>query len=337
MEGELISVIIPIFNGEKYIEGLVKALQAQTYSNLEIIMVDDGSRDNTLDLCHKYTCGDSRFNIYTKENAGASMARNYGLDKANGEFIAFIDADDYIFPDYFNYLYSLIIKYNAEMSCCGYYKMWDSERERVFDNKNFCDRVFERRDEILKDLLYRKNITGYPYLKLYKKDVLNNIKFPAGIIYGEDAIFTFEALKACKKVVYGSRILYIYYQHSASSTHVVNCGQYKKSWKIHVDKILNYAQEEDPAILNAAYAKCFILAIDYCCRIWSDSVSKDLKKELLTYIKFADKIVLHDKECKKFNRVLALISCINPYIMIGVCILYNCIKKLLKFETRKSV
>ncbi len=333
---ELISVIIPIYNGEKYIQNIANALIAQTYKNLEIIMVDDGSKDNSYELCNELTKEDVRFIVYSKENGGASSARNFGLERAKGEYIGFIDVDDYIFPEYFEYLYSMLTKYQADMACCSYYKMWDSEKMPVFENDGK-EIVFTQKEDTLKDLLYRKNITGSPCLKLYKCEILKNIKFPSNIIYGEDTIFTFQVLKVCRKVIFGNKVLYIYYQHSTSSTHVVNCSRCEDSWNIHINKILNYAEEKNPQILKAAYAKCFILAIDYCCRIWKDPKSKEFKKKLLEYIKYADEIVLRDKECKAFNRLLALLGCINVHMMIQLCRLYSLRKKTFKFETRKSV
>lgn len=333
---ELISVIIPIYNGKEYIHNIANALTAQTYKNLEIIMVDDGSKDNSYELCKELAREDMRFVVYSKENGGASSARNYGLERAKGKYIGFIDVDDYIFPEYFEYLYSMLTKYQADMACCSYYKMWDSEKMPVFENDGK-EIVFTKKEDTLKDLLYRKNITGYPVLKLYKSEILKNVKFPSNIIYGEDEIFTFQVLKECSKVVFGNKVLYIYYQHSTSSTHVANCSQYENSWNIHMKEILNFAEEKNPEILKAAYAKCFILAIDYCCRIWKDQNSKEFKKKLLQYMKYADGIVLCDRECKTFNRLLALLSCINVHMMIQLCRLYSLIKKTFKFETRKSV
>ncbi len=332
---ELISVIIPIYNGERYIKSITEAICNQTYKNLEIIVVNDGSKDNTLNLCGKYMSNDERFKIFSKENGGASSARNYGLKKATGNYIAFIDVDDYIFPEYFIYLYDLLAQHKADMSCCSYYKMWDDERVPQFHTKDVVKEY--RGKEALIDLLYRRNITGYPCLKLYKKSVVEKLEFPSDISYGEDAIFTVQALKQCEKIVYGSKILYIYYQHNNSSTHMVDCSKYNSSWDIHKRDVLGYAKIEKGELLQAAYAKLFILAIDYCCRIWKAQGDKSLRKELLEYIKYADGHVLRNKQCKLLNRFLALLSCINTSLMIQICRFYNYIKNTFHFETRKSV
>ena len=335
MNANKISIIVPIYNGERYVEQLIEAIKKQTYKHIEVILVDDGSKDKTLESCYKFVGNDDRFVIYSKKNGGASSARNYGLEKASGEYIAFIDADDYIFPDYIQYLYDLIQKYSADASCCGYFKMWDTEKMPTFSNSSN-EMVFDR-EEALENLLYRKFITGSPCLKIYKKEILKRLAFPTEIIYGEDTIFTLEAIKLCDRIVYGDRVLYIYYQHSSSATHNNKTDQYKLAWDLHYTEIIGYARRENISLLNAAQAKCFILAIDYSCRIWKDKKNNNFKRELLSYIKSVDRAVLKDKKCKKINRILAGISCCSPILMIELCRFYTWLKAILRFETRQSV
>lgn len=336
MENPLISLIIPIYNGEPYVQRLITAIKAQTYGNLEVLLINDGSTDNTVEQCEKYIGGDKRFIIFTKENGGVSSARNYGLQKAQGEFIAFIDADDYIYPEYIEYLYFLLIKHQASMSCCGYYKMWDTEKVRKFDNTS--EEITFNSTEALEDLLYRKKITGYPVLKLYNAAMLNSIHFPENVIYGEDMLFTLEAIKHCRKVVYGSKILYIYYQHMASATHRSNnVEQYEVTWKLQYKEIMEYVNQKNPKLIYAAQAKLFIVALGQLCRIWNEAEAENFRKELLKYMKLVDSAVLRDRKCKKMNRVLAFFSCISAVMTVKLCRVYIWLKQALGFETRQSV
>lgn len=335
MKDALISIIIPIYNGEKHIEKIMNALFQQTFQQIEIILVDDGSKDDSYNLCKMFEREDSRVHTYSKQNGGASSARNYGLEKANGNYIAFLDVDDYIYPDYFEKLYCSLVKCDADMSCCNYYKMWETEKLPDFP-KDGVDYVFNREDALL-DLLYRKHITGSPCLKLYKKSTLNNKKFPIDLIYGEDFIFTFQVLASCRKVVYNSQVMYIYYQHASSATHQMQYSQYEKSWNKHILEILEYVEKNDVELIEAAHAKCFILSIDYLCRIWKCKECSGFKLKLLEFIEDKDSLVFRDKNCKNINRVLAAISCISPILMIGLCRMYNNVKNTLKIETRKSV
>lgn len=336
MKQPLISIIVPIFNGAQYIPGLVQMIKAQTYKNLEVLLIDDGSTDATAELCEQYVGKDASFVLLKKENGGASSARNYGLRKAHGDFIAFIDADDYIFPEYLEYLYNLLLKYNADLACCEYYKMWDTEKMPQFE-KNTQEIVFQTSDA-LENLLYRKNLIGGSCLKLYKKNILKDTYFPEEIRYGEDMLFIWNVMKRCKSVAYGGQILYIYYQHTASVTHhSTDVAPYKKAWEAHMHGILEDVLQYDCKLLNAAQAKLFILAIDYACRIWKEKDAKVFRRELLAYMKSVDASVLKDNKSRSMNRILAFLSCINAAMLVRMCRIYIWIKQILKFETRHAV
>lgn len=332
----LISVIIPIYNGASYIQKMVEMVKNQTYKNLEVLLIDDGSMDETAKLCKQQIEKDGRFTLFRKENGGASTARNYGLQRSHGEYIAFIDADDYIFPQYIEYLYSLLSKYHADMSCCGYYKMWDTEKLPDFED-SLKEIVFTG-SEAIEDLLYRKNISASPCLKLYKVAVVENICFPEGVIYEEDMLFNLKAIENCRKVIYGDRVLYIYYQHLSSVTHCsVDVAQYKKSWDILFQELLGHSDKVSSNVVRAAQSKLFIFSVGNCCKIWKMNEAKNFRKELLDYMRTVDVAVLKDNKCKFTNRVLACLSCISAPMLVRICRLYTRIKHTFRFETRRPV
>ena len=137
---ELISMIVPIYNGEEWMELFFEQFEEQTYSNLELILVDDGSTDNTACLCDEYARNKDNVIVFHKNNEGPSSARNCGLRSAKGDYIVFADVDDRIYPTYVEYLYKLVIGAGADMSVCSYVKMSEGEKydkylERV--NKEF--------------------------------------------------------------------------------------------------------------------------------------------------------------------------------------------------------
>ncbi|MDE6918186.1 MAG: glycosyltransferase, partial [Lachnospiraceae bacterium] len=180
-QNSLISVIVPIYNAEKYLSKCLDCVVRQTYNNLEIILVNDGSVDQSQKICENYAKRDKRIQIIQKENEGVSAARNDGMKKSKGAYIAFIDADDVIFPEYIAYLFGLLQKYDADMSCCNFYKMWDTEKVPEFDD-NETVKVFNAK-EALEDFLYNKNITCHPFLKLYSRDLIEQVTFPEEINY----------------------------------------------------------------------------------------------------------------------------------------------------------
>lgn len=121
MKNELISVIVPIYNTSKYLSKCIDSIINQTYKNLEIILVNDGSTDNSLDICNKYKLIDSRIIIINKDNGGLSSAKNIGLDNHKGRYIAFIDSDDYVDNNFIGELYNNLISTNSDISLCNYY------------------------------------------------------------------------------------------------------------------------------------------------------------------------------------------------------------------------
>ncbi len=127
MEDKLISIIIPVYNVERYLRECIDSIIAQTYKNLEIILVDDGSSDKSGEICDEYSKKDSRIKVIHKKNGGLSDARNVALDITKGDYIGFIDSDDYIEKDMFQILYNLAEEYNAEISSISFYKMLENK------------------------------------------------------------------------------------------------------------------------------------------------------------------------------------------------------------------
>lgn len=197
----LISVIIPVYNVEKYLQQCLESVRKQNYKNIEVLMIDDGSRDQSGDICDKMTEKDSRFYVYHQNNQGVSAARNLGLKKASGEYVIFIDSDDWI-PA--NYIESLETNRNScELVICsiaGYKKM--SSREFSFQNYN--DDIFVEWNKIF--ILYG------PHCKLYDYNIIKQYKisFPLQISYGEDLIFNYKYMEYINKIKYIDTTHYYY-------------------------------------------------------------------------------------------------------------------------------
>lgn len=218
---EKISIIVPIYNVEKYLEKCVKSIITQTYKNLEIILVDDGSKDNSGKIADELSKTDSRIKVIHKENGGLSSARNEGIKYVTGEYIAFLDSDDCIIPTFYEYLYDLIIKYNADIAQGYFLRIQDElidEVNSIIDEANSKITVEEKvltNKEAL-NILY--GIKELPYIqevvvwnKLYKKDVLNNIIFPVGKLH-EDEFTTHKILYNAPKIVVSNKFIHGYMQ-----------------------------------------------------------------------------------------------------------------------------
>lgn len=214
----LISIIVPVYKVERYLERCINSITSQIYQNLEIILVDDGSPDKSGDICEAFAQGDSRIRVYHKENGGLSDARNFGAERACGEYITFIDSDDYIAQNYIEYLFSLLKTYNADIACCcmtetygdtADYRINDEiSGERILTGKEACRELFGD--------LYSVLVTACG--KLYKSNIVKKYPFPVGRIH-EDEATTCKYYYEADRVAVGNKYLYAYYQNSESIMH----------------------------------------------------------------------------------------------------------------------
>lgn len=211
MNKPLISVIVPVYKVERYLNACVDSIINQTYSNLEIILVDDGSPDNCPEMCDGYAKIDNRIKVIHQENGGLSAARNAGIDVACGDFLTFIDSDDLVAKNYLELLYDGLLKLGADVSVasfCTFKK--DTELTISYSEFPFT--------EIIKEECFRRYGSlraelSMPFIsacnKLYKKDLFASIRFPIGKLY-EDAFCTYKILDKAKKIVFTSTQLYFY-------------------------------------------------------------------------------------------------------------------------------
>lgn len=213
MQGPLISVIVPIYKVEAYLSKCVNSLLAQTYENIEIILVDDGSPDNCPQVCDEFAKSYANVKTYHKENGGLSSARNYGVERANGEYVAFVDSDDYVEPNYVSDMYKLLTEFGADM--CVTRVRRQKENSASTDNyKRFNDYCIDGNAAFFE--IYRGGDVGWQaYGKLIKKEVMLNNPFPNG--YYEDFAVMYKILRACSKIAIGDyRNNYHYIQREGS-------------------------------------------------------------------------------------------------------------------------
>ncbi|MBE5825473.1 MAG: glycosyltransferase family 2 protein [Butyrivibrio sp.] len=185
MKNPLISVIVPCYNVEDYITKCVDSLVAQTYTNLEILLIDDGSSDRTPDLARQYAEQYDMVSCYRRENGGLSAARNTGLDISKGEFIAFVDSDDWVEPEYIEKLYESISNGNADMAVCGYKQEELSEETVTFDKEDVI--TAHAAMKILGDIYPKENVLlVIAWNKLYKRALFETIRFPENRIHEDE-------------------------------------------------------------------------------------------------------------------------------------------------------
>ena len=332
---ELISIIVPVHNGERYVKQCTDMLKAQDYPNLEFIVVNDGSTDNTLRLFEQYTAGDERFHIISRPNGGVSLARNAGVSASHGKYISFVDEDDYIYPYYTSHMYDLLTGEHANMVCGNTFKTHPTKTLPSFEYDGTV--LVFRGIEAVINMLYRKQISSYPVCKLIKADLVWETPFIENIAYGEDTIFNYQLMQKAEKVVFSSRILYLYYQQETSANHMFDQSKVEPSWNAFIEYIANSKKAKKPGVRKAVSAKGFVYASDFCTRIGKGDREQQIYDTLRTYIRQNCAGVRKDKNCKKINRFMALLAEINTDLYLSVCRSADSFKKKAHIELKHSL
>lgn len=201
----LISVIVPIFNVEQYLSQCIDSIINQTYRNLEIILVDDGSSDSCGAICDEYARQDGRIKVIHKENGGVSSARNAGLDAVRGEYIGFVDPGDWIVPDMYEYMYQKLCGYKADIVTCGYINVHDTWMDY---RRSQTDEVYIR-EKALDELFWDYKIRYFLWDKLYKAELWSGIQFPIGRIF-EDRLTVYKVFERADRIALLREAKYYY-------------------------------------------------------------------------------------------------------------------------------
>lgn len=215
---ELISIIIPVYNVKLYLEKCIDSVLDQTYTKIEILLIDDGSTDDSPRICDTYALKDNRIKVIHQQNQGAAVARNTGLENATGEYIVFVDSDDFINEKMIEKLYIALKQTDSDLSICNFKYTSENGKEIALKETDIKNEVLYT-EEII-DKLFQNNNCGYIVIwnKMYKKDLWKQIRYPVGVIYEDEAVIH-HIFSKCKKVATISDELYYYRQVSGSIMH----------------------------------------------------------------------------------------------------------------------
>ena len=224
----MVSIIVPVYNCAGFLPRCVDSLLSQTYSSLEIILVDDGSTDDTSSVCDSLAESDSRIQVLHKTNGGVSSARNAGIEAAKGEYITFTDADDYVNPDHIECLIKLMERHHCDVSVCSYI----SEEEDKCSEQSCCngsenEKCYDRNSAVC-ELLAGGAVGGYVWNKLYRREILEGIRFRDDIKILEDLRFNFEVFENVDKMTFSNYRSYHYIQRGQSAMHRSFADEHRK-------------------------------------------------------------------------------------------------------------
>ena len=208
-----ISVIVPVYKVEPYLDKCVSSIVNQTYTNLEIILVDDGSPDNCPAMCDAWAERDRRIRVIHKPNGGLSDARNVGMTVATGELMAFVDSDDYLAPDMYEHLYRRLAEDNSDIAVCGVQMVWeDKTPSRTLTREGSC---VLNQEEAMRAIIEESWLKQPVWYKLYKTALVRDILFPKGK-YHEDVFWSYQAVGRAQRVSVSDHIGYYYLQRGGS-------------------------------------------------------------------------------------------------------------------------
>lgn len=213
----MISIIVPFFNSKTTLERCLESMANQTYSDFEVLMIDDGSVDASSEVCSRWATFDSRFKYFYKQHNGVSEARNYGLSLLSGEWFCFVDSDDWIEPDYLQVLYQNAVDNECSISSCDYER--DISLEFIPNKDNVIEILEGERDCISGFIQSPKKIYGMVWNKLYSARRYKEIRFEKELQINEDCRYTFEIMRNCDKLVSTKRKLYHWYWRRNSACH----------------------------------------------------------------------------------------------------------------------
>lgn len=278
-----ISIIIPVFNGEKYIEKCLESILNQKFKEYEVIVINDGSKDRTLDIINKYEMKDKRINIYSQENLGPSASRNSGIKKARGQYLAFIDADDFITDQYLESMIFKCEKENLDLVTCGYIDV--SKYGKVELNDFFDQYNANSKEEFIKCIL--SGVGGTLWGKLFKREIIvdNNLLLDEELFMCEDLIFVLKYIFLCNSFNSIKDNLYVYNRLNARSISSNINFTYYENLLLVIKKIENILIEEkinEKFIADIISERIIDLSIKF---IYLQSNSKISKRERVENIK----------------------------------------------------
>lgn len=282
----LVSIIVPVYNVESYLKRCIDSILAQTCSDIEIILVDDGSTDASPRICDEYADKDSRIEVIHKKNGGQSEARNRGLDICKGDYISFVDSDDWVEPAYIEELLKLITKEDVDIAIC------ELKRTKFFEEKNEPQKIDSRcytSADAIRRLFVQKEVSFIgPVCKIYKRRLFNTVRFPVGKFH-EDEFVTHVLFSHAKKIVYTSAILYYYYQRADSTMGTPHPYDLLEAEERQFDFILC----NDMADLQSNHAKLICWQILYIYSFNPDICYRAKLRYYRKYLKLQGKPLVH--------------------------------------------
>ncbi len=315
----VITVVVPIYNMGQFMERAVDCLLKQDYDLYEIILVDDGSTDNSPEICDRLAKEHEKISVLHKENGGLSSARNAGMKIANGDYVIFPDPDDWTDSNYLSNLIKLREKYNADLEICGTYTTY--EDYEVVKNADGKECLLDK-EAALKLLMTPNAYCGFAVNKLYHLDIIRreNLEFDTELGMAQDLHFAVRYFMNCEKIAYNPAPVYHYYQHAGGVTNTaMPLTQRKISGIKTYLKIADITAEKHPEISEIAYATLCNLCLHFMYIYYNSKMNSPETLALLKgYIKQYKKYFLKRNSYGKIHTLLFKVALISPKLYFAI-------------------
>lgn len=315
----LVSVIVPVYNVKKYVRECLDSIKKQTYKNIEVLMINDGSSDGSEEICKEYEKIDGRFKLYNKKNGGLSDARNYGLDRMRGEYVCFVDSDDVIASEFVAGLMGgLLNNTGCQISCCRYMRFRSEDVILKPSNKKKNSEIVSAKNYLVRTL-YQNDQTLYTVsvcTKLFRRDIFEKLRFPRGVLY-EDLAVVGAIMEECRHLVLIDKQMYYYRTTDESIT--TSMFRVKKMDMIrHCEGILE-RYGADKQVQSATMAMIFSRSFELLLMLkHSRGDNTKAKKELWNNIKKYRKKIIGDKFVRGFVRMSALLTFLGENFSVSL-------------------
>ncbi|WP_180956640.1 glycosyltransferase family 2 protein [Bacillus canaveralius] len=314
-----ISIIVPVFNVEDFLQYCIESILGQTFNDFELILVNDGSNDQSGDICEEYSKKDKRIVVIHKENGGQSSARNRGIDVARGAYFGFVDSDDWIHKDMYRTLYSNAVETGADITACNIMQYDKNSTKHLYfhDTTNY---LYDRKSA-MNELYLNERLTFSPCNKLYSRNLFQGIRFKEGYIL-EDMDFAYRIIHQSNKIHYTGQALY-YYRYNENSTMRKTFSK-KRLDEYEVRKnMYSFYLENYPSIANEVYAELFLTGL-----MLYINIEKYYRNEKSRYKYLIDidrnkiKFLIADKNYNRKKKLLLSVAFISPNILVKIYRLY---------------
>lgn len=311
----LITVIVPAYKVESYLPICVESIINQTYKNIEIILVDDGSPDRCGAICDEYALKDNRIRVLHKDNGGLSSARNAGMKVMEGEFVTFIDSDDYVSPFYVEHLFNALRIDDADLAVSWFAEVNEGEKIDTNGRENLSCYEQLNQKQSLQHLLYQDGIETSAWGKLYKSDLIEGLRYPEGKLY-EDIPVTSQYILKSKSVALIRNVDYYYLQRKASIQYQ-SFNTKKMDGIYHLEAMTASVMEKYPDLKSAAYCRELSFACNLLFQVPTDDKS-GCREYLWNIVLRTRKAVLKDRSARKKAKLAAGLSFLGYKTMAAV-------------------